>query len=286
MHAPRLFAALAVVAFAAAVAPAADPVVIDLPERATSRTAVVTVGTVAALSGGDPAARDRIARLDLAELRSRESSFYLSRRVVEIRLQLAGIDPSAVTLTGADRTAVSVTRRAVAADEVVAAARADLLRRLPSPEGMTVELALPIAVRLPEVPEADRPTITVQPHPRAVIGPGRVQMDVTISNNGERLLAFAAQMAVRPVGAAPATATVSQATAITPAGTGEVLVKARQRTKMVVRLGAVEVTAIGEAQQDGRLGQTITLQNVDSKKMVSGRVVGPGTVDVNVGGAP
>jgi flagella basal body P-ring formation protein FlgA len=46
------------------------------------------------------------------------------------------------------------------------------------------------------------------------------------------------------------------------------------------------VIAEGEAQQDGRVGQTIRVVNRESKKVVTGRVSGPGVVDVEAGGAP
>ena len=48
----------------------------------------------------------------------------------------------------------------------------------------------------------------------------------------------------------------------------------------------VTATAAGEALQEGRLGQTIQVQNVDSKKTLLARVVGPGLVEIDLGGAP
>jgi flagella basal body P-ring formation protein FlgA len=54
---------------------------------------------------------------------------------------------------------------------------------------------------------------------------------------------------------------------------------------MQVNVGGLRVTAAGEAQQAGRLGQTIPVQNVDSKKTLSARVVGPGAVEIDLGGS-
>jgi flagella basal body P-ring formation protein FlgA len=55
---------------------------------------------------------------------------------------------------------------------------------------------------------------------------------------------------------------------------------------MTARVGALVVTALGEAQQDGRAGEVIRVENVDSKKVVRARVTGPGAVDIELGGVP
>jgi len=274
---------------AAATARPADPVVVDLPTRAVVRAAVVTVGDVARLDGGDPATRALIAGLDVAELRPRDPAVVVTRRVVEFRLRLAGIDPAAVAFAGAERVVVTLARRPVTPQEVLAAARAELLRRLPWPaDAVTVEPTQAVAVRLPEVPAGETVVVAAVPHGPKV-GLGRVQMDVTISAGGETLLALATVFevkAARPADPAVVPATVVPAAGVVPAAKVDLLVRPRQRVSMVVRLGAVNVTAVGEAQQGGALGQTIPVQNVDSKKVVTARVTGPGAVEVELGGVP
>ncbi len=270
----RSFAVL-IVALSGSVAGATDPVVVELPEQAVARSSIVTIGDIARVSGGDAAARDRVARLDVAELKPRDPSAGVTRGVLEFRIQLAGIDPAGVVMTGADRVVVTVARRAVTAEEVVAAARAELVRWLPfPPDAATIELTRPVTVRLPEVPVGEVVTIRAQPRSPS-IGPGRTQMDVTVAVGGETLLSLAVLFEVKLAGATPA-----------PAGPAEVLVKPRQRVTMVVRLGATNVTAVGEAQQAGSLGQSVVVQNVDSKKLITGRVTGPGTVEIELGGVP
>jgi flagella basal body P-ring formation protein FlgA len=59
-----------------------------------------------------------------------------------------------------------------------------------------------------------------------------------------------------------------------------VLVKQRDLVKMVAHVGAMTVTALAEAQQDGRAGERIRVRNVDSKKDLTGRVVARGVVEV------
>lgn len=60
-----------------------------------------------------------------------------------------------------------------------------------------------------------------------------------------------------------------------------VLVKQRELVRLVARLGPLQVVALGEALQDGRVGQSISVRNVDSKKVVLGRVVDRSIVEVD-----
>ena len=50
--------------------------------------------------------------------------------------------------------------------------------------------------------------------------------------------------------------------------------------KMVIRQGGLLLTAAGIAQADGAMGQTIRVENSNSKKIVRGQVSGPGIVEV------
>lgn len=59
-----------------------------------------------------------------------------------------------------------------------------------------------------------------------------------------------------------------------------VLIKQRDRVRLMARLGNDYVTATGEALQDGREGQLIQVRNSETKKQVVGRVVGRGMVEV------
>lgn len=282
----RFLLAVVAVAASAVAAPAADRVLVEMPERVMAGNTIVTVADVARLTGGDAATRDRIGRLDLAEISPREESVTITRRVVEYRLQLAGFDPRQFQMIGAERTTVVQNRRAVTAEEVVTTARAELLRRLAlPPESVTVELARPVSVKLPEVAVDEPVTITAQPH-GSLAAVGRAQMDVTISAGGQKLLGLNVFFEVKR---SQTQAELGTPGAVVPAGTptrtaeaGPVLVRSRQRVTMQVRAGELVVTAVGEAQQEGRLGQTILVQNVDSKKMISARVTGPATVEIDV----
>jgi flagellar basal body P-ring formation protein FlgA len=290
MRLSRLLFSFIALGLAVVPARADDPVTVELRETATVGRALVTLGDVATLTGGDASARASAARLDLAELTSREPSATIGRRAIEYRLALAGAEAH---VTGAARVTVTVARRPLTVEEVTVAARAELLRFYVNPaDPVTAELASPIVVKLPEVPSAEHAVITGKPRgaPGAL---GPVQMDMSISAGGETLLSFPVYFTVRalnPVqpaggfrGPGPSAAPASGTARFAPA---ENLIQPHQRVQMEVHSGALLVTAVGEAQQAGKLGQTIPVQNVDSKKVISGRVTGPGTVEIDLGGAP
>jgi flagella basal body P-ring formation protein FlgA len=280
----------------------AEPVVVKLRAQNQVQSAVVTIGDIAVLSGGDAVIRERIAHLDVADLKPREQTLSITRRVVEYRLLLAGIDPSSLQITGDDSLTIAMIRRNVTKEEVVAAARTELIRKIASPpESVSIELARPVVVQLPEVPAGDPVTIAAIPHAKYV-GPGRVQMDVVISAAGERLLGLGVDFEVKPIGLTDPAAQIPNKPVpvppivapgrpmpppavppgTTPTNSTSPIIQPRQRVTMLVHSGGLNVTAVGEAQQQGRLGQVIPVQNVDSKKTVNARVSGPGTVEIDL----
>jgi hypothetical protein len=264
---------------------AAEPVVVHVQEHATARSAIVRVGDVAHIAGGDRATRERIAALDIADLQARDTAVIVTRRSVEYRLLLAGLDAADFRLTGAERVGVAAARRPVTAEEIVAAVKAEVLRLVPGGAAeMTAELLQPLAVRLPEIPTGEPLHIAAKPQTR-ITGPGRVQMNVTLSAGSEKLLAFALLFDVKQ--AAPQVIPAAAVGAVRPvAPPTEVLVRARQRVAILARTGSLSVSAAGEAMQDGRLGQMIQVQNVDSKKNLVARVTGPAQVEIELGEQP
>lgn len=61
---------------------------------------------------------------------------------------------------------------------------------------------------------------------------------------------------------------------------GTVVVKQRDVIRLVARAGNLTISATGEALQDGRTGQMIRVRNVDSKAVVTGRVINRNEVQV------
>jgi flagella basal body P-ring formation protein FlgA len=58
------------------------------------------------------------------------------------------------------------------------------------------------------------------------------------------------------------------------------LVKKGETVTIIAQSGGLKITALGQARQDGALGQTIAVVNQDSKKTISAKVIGPGMVEV------
>lgn len=62
--------------------------------------------------------------------------------------------------------------------------------------------------------------------------------------------------------------------------TKSILVKRGDMVTIVAQQGGLKVTASGQARQDGALGDTIGITNLDSKKNLTGRVIGPSQVEI------
>ncbi len=279
MRAPRTFALLAVLCWCAG-ARATDPLRVELRDRATVGTTLVTVGDVATVTGGAAGARAAAQALDVTELKVRQPSAAVLRRAVEYRLRLAGID---ARVSGPERAAVTLATRSLTADEVLSAARTELFRGLSNPADAVIDLAAPIVAKLPEIPLNERPSLAAKP--RGAPGPtGRVQVDVTVACGAEHLLSLAVQCDVKPLRGA------QQAGALVPAGSGfavtELMLKSGDPVEIRVNANGFTITAKGTALQAGKMGQSVQVQNADSKRTVVGRVVGPRAVEVELGGAP
>jgi flagella basal body P-ring formation protein FlgA len=58
------------------------------------------------------------------------------------------------------------------------------------------------------------------------------------------------------------------------------MVNKGETVTIIAQSGSLKVTALGQAKENGALGQTITVINQDSKKTISAKVIGPGQVEV------
>lgn len=66
-----------------------------------------------------------------------------------------------------------------------------------------------------------------------------------------------------------------------PAGTDRpVQIKRSNRVKMIAKIGDLTISAVGDAMQDGRIGDTIRVQNVESKTIVQGKVISANEVEI------
>jgi flagella basal body P-ring formation protein FlgA len=58
------------------------------------------------------------------------------------------------------------------------------------------------------------------------------------------------------------------------------MVNKGENVTIIAQSGGLKVTALGQARESGALGQTISVMNLDSRKSISARVIGPGQVEV------
>lgn len=84
-----------------------------------------------------------------------------------------------------------------------------------------------------------------------------------------------------PPGGAPPAPRLLQDSLVGGKEAPPVLVKCREVVHMVTYVGELKVVTRGEALEDGRAGQLIRLRNVDSSRMVRGRVVDRASVEVD-----
>ena len=63
---------------------------------------------------------------------------------------------------------------------------------------------------------------------------------------------------------------------------GEGALKRGDPVTLVSRVGGMEVRMGGRAMGAGRVGSTVSVENTTSRRIIRGRVVGPGIVEVNL----
>lgn len=246
---------------------AADPVSISVLPKPVGTGATITIGQAAKLTGGSAVVREKMARLDLVERTDAES---ISRKLIRSRLRLAGYDDADFTFAEA-----AVPNGALLSPEAVEeAAKQELIRRLGvAPSEVFVDVVKPVVVKLPATTPADVVELTAVPVSGAV-KLGRTQVDVTIKVNGVRKLTLPVFLQATATG-------VVQVKGEKPAE--DVVVKAKQRVIMTAKVGELRVTAAGIAIENGKLGQSVKVENVDSKKVVTATVTGPGAVEIDLG---
>lgn len=303
-------------------------VVVTVRSRGAVAEARVTVGDVAAVEGGAPALRQRIALLDLADLTPDNPSTVVSREQVAFRIRLAGIDTNLFRMEGAAQAEVALERCQVTGQEIEAAVRQAVQRRLPwKPEDVDLVFVKPLPkvltlagnrsdVRLEaelrpgplplgrvhldlalyarsERRQAVPVVLDVKAYQRVAVCTRRVERGGTLSDAnvlfdrravqglssyvtpGESLLGKRARHVLQP-GQVLTAHDVESAAQESP-----VLIKQRELVKLVAKLGPLQVTTMAEALQEGRDGQWIRVRNVDSKKVVVGRVVARAIVEVD-----
>jgi flagella basal body P-ring formation protein FlgA len=305
---------------------AAEPIVLALRGEATVSGSQVTIGDVATLQGGDARERERIAKLDVAELPLSSQPIFVSQHQLDFRLQIAGVDGRAFRLEGSRFVRVSRPAGDALDGKIAALARQTLEHKLPGRvEDVSIQLVQP--VRLPPL-SADGEDIHLDAEVRSsVIVPCRVLVEVSVYIRGARRLALPVYFDVKKLQSVPVAVhrlaagdtfnaenvrvervPVEAGQKSVPDSSGilgrrarrpippgriiepedietdapaAVVIQQSDLVQIVAKVGPLQVKARGEALQNGRTGQLIQVRNVDSKAIVTGRVLDRSTVEVD-----
>ncbi len=97
------------------------------------------------------------------------------------------------------------------------------------------------------------------------------------SSSSEEIVGRRAKRSIGPLQLIRTTDVESESASST---SSTVIVKRRDRLKVTAKVGVLAVTVTGEALQDGRIGEVISVKNVDSNSTLRGRVVSATEVEV------
>jgi|SRR5579875_1201089 flagella basal body P-ring formation protein FlgA len=311
-------------------AQAPGPIVLVLRAVATASGPQVKIGDIADLQGCEGPERERLARLDLAELPLSSQPILVSQQQIGFRLQLAGLAPGSYRLEGPSCVRVRRPAGEGLDDQIAAAARRALEQAL-SGQSDDYRIELAQAIVLPPL-SAEGGDIHLEAAVRSqVVPPCRVAVEVGIYVRGARrsgVIVYLDVKKLQPVpvairriesgeilsadnvrleraAAPPGSAPITNKEAIAglmgrrarrPMAAGHVIepddvgldapsaavavVRANELVHLIATVGPLQVKTRGEALQDGRIGQLIQVRNLDSKNVVTGRVVDHSTVEV------
>jgi len=261
-----------------------NPVVILLVPEVTVEDSIVQLDQIARISGGSAILRQRIAKLDVAELRLGADRVAVSSEQVHFRLLLANIDASRFRISGAKRTVVVESDEPVTLRKIVGMAEGALRQRYPG-DASSISLAPAKGIIMPLI-EA-RPTDRLQFQAKArtpVPAAGKAYVDVWILVNGMTREVVTVPFEITAPDARPQMSGIdlkSLRPTVETLGVlekQEVLIKARDNVKIIARVGTARIEATGEAQQDGKLGEVIRVRNLESSRVIHGRVEARGIV--------
>jgi flagella basal body P-ring formation protein FlgA len=239
------------------------PVRIALKPMAAARGKVATIADLADIEGGDEASRQRVAALDVVELKAVGAPEVLSQRLVQIRLLLAGVSSSLCEVTGADRVTVVRAPAGVPDKLVVDAIQAALSKRFRiEAADLDVRLTQPLQTKL-ELDRIDAADLRLEPLLPAVLPVGRTRLQVDLYVRGQ-------------LRESPSTTvdiglyqTVAQVVGLI--GRGETLTPEKIRAERVRTVGAGTFPAPAEVagrkvNRALRAGETIRLQDLESPR--------------------
>lgn len=297
----------------------AEPAIqIHLPRAIQVEGQTLSLGAISVIRGEDAALAQRAGQVSLGRAPLPKEEIVLDRPTLLGRLASHGIGADRVLFSGAQKVAVSRKETAVSADEMVKAAEACLSQKRPSPPGCRWEVRRPVqALVVPSAGEvrlearlADHDVAAeAKVEVAAVVGGRQAASQFLIfrMSYAQREAVAAADLAAGTVltpenvtirtaacdrapaadWAAPFGLTTTQpiraGTVIRPAlvraARPAVAVRRNEGVTMRIRGAGFTVTALGQALEDGRPGESIKVRNVDSNRVVVAKVAADGTVE-------
>ncbi len=291
---------------------------IHLPREITIDTNIPNLARVAIIRGNESLVH-KAGKVTLGRISVPGQKIIVDRSIVLSRLAYSGIPASRVIFTGAEKMTVGRRHQIVKGSKFVAAALAFLKKNLPDDSicqfdavGITKDLVLPgeskdikLSARLVKssVRNLGKVRITalydgketglrdltfrfkyngrrsvaqVDIPPGTFISPENVKLEKVISNYPQ------SADWVSPYGLV-ARRLIPAKTVIRPGMTGpvrpKVVVKRHQNVLIKINMFGLLVTANGRTMQDGRLGEYIRVQNVDSQRVIMAKVNEDGSVE-------
>lgn len=292
---------------------------IAIPGAVEVRSAKVHLGDVARLGGFDRETRTRLAAIDLGPAPLVGTGRLLPRAY--LKSALSGVDvppgtqlrlPERLELTRASeilkgatlsRAVEDALRQALPPGVEVSSVRVPLLSDLRIPAGSTYEITLartgdlagPVTAEVTfkddgALVRTQRISLHVDAVGRAYVAAGPLGRGQTLGENEIREVRLPESQI--PEDAVRSLADLGGAILRRPLEDGEPLtrralelpplVSRGDRVTMIAQSGGIRITAVGEALGSGRRGETVKVRNVDSQKIVSGRVSASQTVSMEL----
>jgi flagellar basal body P-ring formation protein FlgA len=297
------------------------PVCLTLRPAAVVDRETVCLGDIAALSGGSQSRSGELAKTVVARTLMPGQIRFVDLDYIRIRLKQTGFDPGAMTFQGPRTVRITRRAASLPAKEIRRAVKAAILSRMPwKEEDVTIHdirfddsMALPtgrLTYRIEPTPHEEyigrtilglrlfvdgRPvrklwvnaTITVMAKVVTVIRPlGRYQhiqpADLALERRDlTKLPADTVRNLENAVGNRTTRMIYPHTVLESSMMTAPPLVRRGDIVKIIARSGPMTITATGLAKQQGSKGQMVHVANTDSRRVITARVTGPGTVEVD-----
>jgi hypothetical protein len=268
----------------AAQAQSSNSVNIALQSEVAVDDVILSIDQIAKVTGGSPALRKRIGKLDVTEFKLGASSHAVLSDHVRFRLLLAGIDATEFQVIGAKRTLIVESDEPVTLRKILASAENAVRAQYPG-DAAQASIFANRGIVVPVLNVSSRADVRLVATVKGqvpLIGPARVDVGISVNGSVREVVAVYLDISEPETAKKPVDPLVRPAGNWAPALEAQsILVKARDTVKLVVPIGSIRVTAGGEALQDGKMGQLIRVRNISSNETVTGRVEASGVVIVD-----